>query len=539
MTVTLDLDAALASLRAALDSADGVLLPADVAAIAPRVAHAGARAANLGETVLAALIGGTGSGKSSLLNALAGTPVTRSGVLRPTTQKPLAWVPSPTEPALLRLLDDLGVFDRAPQQQLPGLAVIDLPDFDSVAAANREVVDRLAPRVDALIWVLDPEKYNDDALHSGYVAPLVAYQSQFLFVLNQVDRLSAADVVKVVADLGVTLRRAGIDRPKILTVAAAPADGSAPRGIDELRTVLEQRLQDKAVAREKVRLDVVTSSRDLLLLATGREHVGQDEATVITAPSFAPVREEVADLIAGGVVSDHDIIAAQKAGARAAAAASSGPLGRALHAARGTTLGKILGLPGDLPVAGTLLPSSSGTGGGLGAAARLHVHVQDVAEAAPAPVAREVRALTSGTWLDDRVRDVESIGLAEQSAPEGVEIPRWWHLMAVLRTLLSAAVVAGLIGLWLTPSLPRPGTAVPWPWLAIIFGLGLSLLIGQATRASGARLGRGVALDHRAALASLFSRELDRLVGAPLHTVGDRWRTMVRHAEAALRAAGA
>src|SRR5665811_904455 len=70
------------------------------------------RVGYLGETVVLALVGGTGVGKSSLLNAIAGTSVAPAGRIRPTTDLPLAWIPSEPEPGLVRLLDDLGIDER-------------------------------------------------------------------------------------------------------------------------------------------------------------------------------------------------------------------------------------------------------------------------------------------------------------------------------------------------------------------------------------------------------------------------------------------
>src|SRR4051812_46452818 len=56
-----------------------------------------------------ALVGGTGVGKSSLLNALAATVVTPVSVRRPTTRDTVAWVPPGSDAALSDLLGWLGV----------------------------------------------------------------------------------------------------------------------------------------------------------------------------------------------------------------------------------------------------------------------------------------------------------------------------------------------------------------------------------------------------------------------------------------------
>ena len=53
-----------------------------------------------------------------------------------------------------------------------GLILLDLPDFDSTRAANREIVQRMVGLVDVLVWVLDPQKYADAAVHNDFLAPL-------------------------------------------------------------------------------------------------------------------------------------------------------------------------------------------------------------------------------------------------------------------------------------------------------------------------------------------------------------------------------
>ena len=50
--------------------------------------------------------------------------------------------------------------------------LLDLPDHDSTVAAHRLEVDRLVALVDVLVWVLDPQKYADAAIHERYLRPL-------------------------------------------------------------------------------------------------------------------------------------------------------------------------------------------------------------------------------------------------------------------------------------------------------------------------------------------------------------------------------
>ena len=64
-----------------------------------------------------------------------------------------------------------------------------MTDLDSVAFEHRDLVERLMPDVDVIVWVLDPVKYADTALHSEFIAPLGGSSDRMIFVLNKVDQL--------------------------------------------------------------------------------------------------------------------------------------------------------------------------------------------------------------------------------------------------------------------------------------------------------------------------------------------------------------
>jgi GTP-binding protein EngB required for normal cell division len=224
--------------------AEGQVHPEDLDRARRDARLARERRGHLGSTLVLALLGGTGSGKSSLLNALAGEPVAAVSPVRPHTARPLAWVPAGAEPALGRLLDRLGVEERVAHERFPGLALLDLTDVDSVAAAHRATVERLLPELDGIIWVLDPEKYHDPVLHEEFIAPLADSSDQFLFVLNQIDRLQPDEVEAVRRDLTATLAAEGIVRPVVFAVAAAPP-GRDPIGVEPLAAHLRHRLDAK------------------------------------------------------------------------------------------------------------------------------------------------------------------------------------------------------------------------------------------------------------------------------------------------------
>jgi hypothetical protein len=217
------------------------------------------------DVLLTALAGGTGSGKSSLFNAVAGEEVATTGGVRPTTSRPQVLVPIARRTALAGYLDEIGVDERVAHDGHDWLCLIDLPDTDSVEVEHRLRVDSLLPRLDCVIWVVDPEKYRDAALHHAYLAPMAAYQSQFVFVLNQADRLTDDEITLVKADLVSVLEEDGIEAPTVLATRARPPAGPSV-GIDELLEVLHQKLGGSVY--EKLLVDLRAGCA-LLLAATG------------------------------------------------------------------------------------------------------------------------------------------------------------------------------------------------------------------------------------------------------------------------------
>jgi GTP-binding protein EngB required for normal cell division len=219
-----------------------------------------------GATYVLALAGGTGVGKSSLLNALAGQRVSAVRAVRPTTDEPIAWVAEDRREELGPLMGWLGVRQVAghADASLSGVAVLDLPDIDSVQTAHRLRVDELLPRIDAVAWVVDPEKYDDERLHA-YLRSLAAHASRMRFVLNKADRLTDAQRDDLAVDLRRRLAAAGIDGPRVSVVSAVRGDG-----IDALRTELSSEADAKGLVVDKLTTDVRGASAAL------RQAVGID-----------------------------------------------------------------------------------------------------------------------------------------------------------------------------------------------------------------------------------------------------------------------
>lgn len=232
-----DLTGLLEKADLALGSAAGVIDEGTLTPLIESVRAVRTRLAYPDDILAVALAGGTGSGKSSLFNALAGDDLVETGGIRPTTSQPSAAVPGRAGSRMDGYLDRMGVEERH-RYDGEGICLLDLPDTDSLETSHRYRVDRILPLVDVVVWVIDPEKYRDARLHLEYLKPMAAYSHQFLFVLNQIDRLDPEVVDEVVSDLHTALTEDGIDAPTIIEVSAAPPVGP-PIGLGELADALE------------------------------------------------------------------------------------------------------------------------------------------------------------------------------------------------------------------------------------------------------------------------------------------------------------
>ncbi|WP_374207989.1 GTP-binding protein [Streptomyces sp. MUM 203J] len=232
-----------------------------------------------------AIAGATGSGKSTLTNALAGVPISETGLRRPTTGAPIACVWSDGAAGLLDRLAIPGRLRRLPlaggtgDEALQGLVLVDLPDHDSAVTAHRRQVDRVLALVDAVIWVVDPEKYADAALHERYLQPLAGHAEVTFVVLNQIDRLPGDAAHQVLDDLrrlldddGMALGEHGEPGATVLAVSALTGEG-----VGELRDMLAAFVQSRAAAARRIAADVDAAADRLRTAYVGHGNVGLGE----------------------------------------------------------------------------------------------------------------------------------------------------------------------------------------------------------------------------------------------------------------------
>ncbi|MFJ3186904.1 GTPase [Streptomyces halstedii] len=233
-----------------------------------------------------AIAGATGSGKSTLFNTLACSQISETGLRRPTTSAPIACSWTDGAAGLLDRLAIPGRLRRRPvlggaraDEPLQGLVLVDLPDHDSAATGHRDEVDRVLALVDAVIWVVDPEKYADAALHERYLRPLAGHAEVTFVVLNQIDRLpgEAADLVlddlrRLLDEDGVAVGEHGDPGATVMALSALTGEGVA-----DLRELLGRFVQDRTAAARRLSADVDAAAARLrpVYVAEGRPGLGE------------------------------------------------------------------------------------------------------------------------------------------------------------------------------------------------------------------------------------------------------------------------
>ncbi|NQV27240.1 MAG: 50S ribosome-binding GTPase [Rhodopirellula sp.] len=114
--------------------------------------------------LVVATFGGTGTGKSSLVNALVGTECTKSGRQRPTTTKPVLIAQSGAELQTLNLPLEQFEIVRVESSVLRDVVILDCPDPDTseeeTAGSNLEMLRRVLPHCDVLLYASTQQKYR-------------------------------------------------------------------------------------------------------------------------------------------------------------------------------------------------------------------------------------------------------------------------------------------------------------------------------------------------------------------------------------------
>ncbi|MEU7582197.1 GTPase [Streptomyces sp. NPDC041068] len=406
-----------------------------------------------------AIAGATGSGKSTLFNSLAGVMISETGVRRPTTAAPIGCSWTDGAAGLLDRLGIPGRLRRRPLQgpgadELQGLVLVDLPDHDSAVGEHREQVDRILALVDAVIWVVDPEKYADAMLHERYLRPMAGHAEVTFVVLNQIDRLPGDAADQVLDDLrrlldedGIALGEHGEPGATVLSLSALTGEG-----IGELREALGQFTQERGAAARRISADLDAAAERLRPVYVAGAQQGRGRGRIGLSEE---AREEFSDRLADAVGATAAGDAAERAWRRNAGKACGDPwfrLWRWYEAQRSPQgpVGPLAQAPVDEEAT---------------ARQRVEHAVRTVADEAatglPAPWGQAVR--------EAAVRGAEGLpeALDELAVTAGVPAgrpprPGWWPVAVLAQAAMTMLQVVG--GLWLVGQIvgiAQPNLGVP------------------------------------------------------------------------------
>jgi GTP-binding protein EngB required for normal cell division len=490
-----------------------------------------------GHTVVA-LAGGTGGGKSSLFNYLAGADFSTVGVTRPVTRDPHACVWGVTGSA--PLLEWLGVPRRyrytwgsaldAGKTSLTGLVLLDLPDHDSVFGEASDQVNKLIGMADLMVWVLDPQKYADASVHQRYLVPLAGHSEVIAVVLNQADLLGPGEVEECAGDLRRLLDSEGLhDASLVVTSAVTGA------GMDRLRNLLTQTVHERRASAARISADLDGIAAEFAPYAeqAGEAPPGPGR---LAAASGAPGGEAAeADLDAGRVPAG---VTAQLVDAFSRAAGVPA-VADALQSARELRALDYVGWPiawlaerltGTDPTRkirlGRLWAEVKSMSSGPADAQQPEIDhaltrlADEIGPPLPKPWSQTTR-----TAVRSRADQIPAaLGTAmTQSLPDEDKIAPWWRLIGGIQGLLLGGVVVSLawivalliFGVFRAASAPRLfSDASLLPWIFVL--LGAFLLLGWLTAAGSKNVVRAAA-----------EQESERVQEAMRARIGDVAREMV------------
>ncbi|WP_235017918.1 P-loop NTPase family protein [Thermomonospora echinospora] len=527
------LAARIDGLQRLVDLGTGRIDPDLLADTTALLTRAGERLRLSGDHTVVTLAGGTGSGKSSLFNAVCGLDLSPTGMRRPMTSKAHAcvWGLDGAGPLLDWLqvdkrhryarasaLEPEGGRNGAESGSLQGLVLIDLPDHDSIAEMHRAEVDRFVGVADLLVWVVDPQKYADAALHRNYIVPFARHAGVTLIVLNQVDRLQEEEIDECVSDLRRLLEAEGLADPRIVTTSTV-AEG----GVAGFREVLADTVAARRARAQRLAVDI-----DRLVARFADQRAVTEPPSMIDERRAAELADALTDAagvpaVAEAMESAYELRAVDYVGwpvAKLAARLRSDPLRKMRltelrDELRGAFTGPVGAQQGDVDNA-------------------LQGIADDVVTGLPPAWARSVRAAgrSHAAELPEALGDS-----LKDTLPAFNQVPRWWWLVktwqyflvliAALALIWIALLVAyGVLGISEQPPdlVGNPGL-IPYVTVLLACVLGMGALTSSACRnviaLSSARHGERMELHMRERIAEVAEQKV-------LYPVADELRAYAR-----------
>ncbi|KAA0975315.1 ABC transporter [Paeniglutamicibacter gangotriensis] len=477
------------------------------------------------EHTVVGFFGATGSGKSSLFNAVTGEDIARTAATRPTTSKPLAGIWG--RPGSDALLDWLAVHERhvldsplrlekkgifGSEKEATGLILLDLPDFDSTMTANREIATKLAGKVDILVWVLDPQKYADAAVHHDFIRPLATHGTVTLVVLNQIDKLRENERGPVIDSLRSILVADGLAHPKLLGVSALTGEG-----IDALRQEIAGVVTERGATTRRLSADVAAIA----------EKMGAGSSLVELKLPAEPTKKALTTELAEAAGVDTVVSAVRRSYRLDAHKKTGWPLTRWLAKVRPDPLRRLNLKSADVnPTLNRTSLPIPGAAQTAQADSAVRRYAEQASSGAPAAWQGSIRrASRSGReTLPDELD--QAIANTDIGARTGAW---WWPVVSVIQWISLVTALAG--ALWLgalfaaqyfqftLPEVPKiEGFPVPTLMvvLGILLGIVLGLAMGVIARIGAAGRARKARKALTRAVATVAARSVIEPVGAEI-----------------------
>lgn len=521
VTRSSDIGARVDGLERAAEAARGRVDDAVVDDAATVAARASSRLKLSADHTVVALAGATGSGKSSTFNALSGIELAAVGVRRPTTswatacvwgkqgaEELLEWLGIPARHQVTR---DSMLSKADEDVELRGVVLLDLPDHDSTEVSHHLEVERLVQLADMMVWVLDPQKYADAAIHDRFLKPLAGHRDVMLVVLNHIDTVPEDRRAGMVEDV-----RRLLDADGLAGVPVVPVSARHGWGIDELRGMIAARVAEKKSLRSRLEADVRSAAQRL------EAAVGTGKPPTLSRERVAALDDAFAD--AAGVptvvkaVGDSTRLRANRATGWPVTAWFSrlkpDPLKR-LHLDLGAAGKQLTG------TARTSVPQATGV-----QRARVDTEVRALADQVGEQMAPSwasaVRSASVSRLPDLGDRLDRAVSATDLGA---TRIPAWAGVVRVLQYLLIVSAVVGagwlaLLALGSYARLPEPPTpevgAFALPTLLLVGGILLGLLLALVCRWLVAVTARNRARAADKRLRDAISEVSAELVVAPI-----------------------